>query len=104
MNPDREVDFADALQLGCNFLTTWKRGREGAIEMHCEMAQLDDMHLWRIIGGLASYAIIVETAVLVLRGASSEDNLQLAEYEPRAAAMVRALLAYLLRGPVGGHP
>ncbi len=96
-------DFADTLQLGCNFLTSWKRsGADSNMEMHCQMAELDDFHLWRIIGGLCSYAVIAETAVLILRGVSREDDLELAWDDPSAARLARALLAFLLRGPTGG--
>ena len=103
MSGPSDYDFTDALQMGCNFLTTWKRSGEDHIEMHCELAELDRFHLWRIIAGLASYAIVVESAVLVLRGAVDESDLALAaDEDPRAVEMVQALLRCLLHGPIGG--
>ena len=101
---DAEEHFADGFQMACNFLAVWRRGGEDrAIDMHCEMADLDGTHLWRLIAGLASYAIVAEAAVLILRGACDEDDLRIADADPTSLAMVRAVLRHLVRGPVGGQ-
>lgn len=90
--------------MACNFVTMWKRdGKDHAIEMHCEMALLDDMHPWRLIGGLCSYALVAEAAVLSLRGVTSEEDLLMADEDPTALAMIRAVFAHLVRGPVRGE-